>query len=83
MMLARVPSLSSVCRGTGTVMVMVCLEVFVPVTVIAWASYAALRADRTWSVAGEMCEVIERGGSIEDSDRTARLFLDTFREIST
>jgi hypothetical protein len=34
------------------------------------------------SAAYEMCEVLERGGPIEDPDRTARLFLETFREIS-
>jgi sugar phosphate isomerase/epimerase len=33
-------------------------------------------------VAYEMCEVLEGGGSIENLDRTARQFLETFREMT-
>jgi len=33
-------------------------------------------------VAYEMCEVLEGGGSIENLDRTARRFLETFREMT-
>jgi sugar phosphate isomerase/epimerase len=33
-------------------------------------------------VAYEMCEVLEGGGSIENLDRTARKFLETFREMT-
>jgi sugar phosphate isomerase/epimerase len=33
-------------------------------------------------VAYEMCEVLEGGGSIENLDRTARAFLETFREMT-
>jgi sugar phosphate isomerase/epimerase len=33
-------------------------------------------------VAYEMCEVLEGGGSIENLDRTARRFLETFREMA-
>lgn len=33
-------------------------------------------------VAYEMCEVLEGGGSIENLDRTARAFLDTFRDMT-
>jgi hypothetical protein len=33
-------------------------------------------------VASEMCEVLEGGGSIENLDRTARRFLETFREMT-
>jgi sugar phosphate isomerase/epimerase len=33
-------------------------------------------------VAYEMCEVLDGGGSIENLDRTARMFLDHFRELT-
>jgi len=33
-------------------------------------------------VAYEMCEVLEGGGSLENLDRTARIFLDYFRQIT-
>ncbi len=33
-------------------------------------------------VAYEMCEVLEGGGSIENLDRTARLFLKRFAEMT-
>jgi sugar phosphate isomerase/epimerase len=33
-------------------------------------------------VAYEMCEVLEGGGSVENLDKTARRFLDTFREMT-
>jgi sugar phosphate isomerase/epimerase len=33
-------------------------------------------------VAYEMCEVLEGGGSIENLDRTARVFLDRFKELT-
>lgn len=33
-------------------------------------------------VAYEMCEVLEGGGSVENLDRTARVFLETFREYT-
>jgi hypothetical protein len=29
-----------------------------------------------------MCEVLEGGGSIENLDRTARIFLERFRELA-
>jgi len=33
-------------------------------------------------VAYEMCEVLEGGGSVENLDRTARRFLETFSELT-
>jgi len=47
------------------------------------AFFDALKeAGYTGYVAYEMCEVLEGGGSIENLDRTARIFLDYFREVA-